>query len=99
MFYVRKLLFEEGNKSFEFVKSYGFVHAQEFALQDDWNEGVMYQKLSHVAMKLAKPVEGNAKGETLAMNAPFGKKSNFGFKVKLFLESTPSDSTTPLGWQ
>ena len=32
------LLLEEGNKRFDFDKSYGFVHEQQFALHDDCNE-------------------------------------------------------------
>ena len=49
LFYDSILLLEEGNKCFEFVKSYGFVRAHQFALQDNWDEGGMYQKLCHVA--------------------------------------------------
>ena len=45
----------------------------------DWQGGAMYQILCHVARKHDKLVEGIAKCETLAMNAPFGKRSNFGF--------------------
>ena len=64
-FYVINLLLEEGNKCFEFLKIYDFVHEQQFALQDDWNEGAMYQKLCHVAVKHDKPVEVNAKSITI----------------------------------
>ena len=92
MFYDSTLLFEEGNKCFEFVKSYEFEHEQQFALQDDWNEGVMYQKQCHVAMKDGKPVKGNAKCETQTMNASFEKKTNFDFKVSLFEKTIPSNS-------
>ena len=63
-FCASNLLLQEGNKFFELVKSYGFVHEQQFALQDDWNEDAMYEKLCHVAMKHDKPVEGNVKSET-----------------------------------
>ena len=73
MFYARNLHLEVGNKCFELDKSYGFEHEQQLALQDDWNERVMYQKLCHVVMKLDMSVKGNAKGETQARNAPFGK--------------------------
>ena len=34
MFYVGSLLLEEGNKGFEFVKSYDFVQEQQFALHE-----------------------------------------------------------------
>ena len=57
------LHFEEGNKCFELDKSYGIVHEQQFALQDDWNQEAMYQKVCHVAMKHDKPEESNAKCE------------------------------------
>ena len=74
MFNDSTLLLEEGNKCFEFDKSYGFVHEQQFALLDDCNEEAMYRKLCHVAAKHDKPVECNAKGETRTMIATFGKK-------------------------
>ena len=51
MFHDSTLLLEEGNKCFEFDKSYGFVHEQQFALLDDCNEEAMYRKLCHVAAK------------------------------------------------
>ena len=73
-------------------QKYGFVHEQQFALQDDENEEAMYQKLCHVVMKHDKPVEGNAKGEKQTMNATFGKKFDFDFKVSLVEETIPSDS-------
>ena len=92
MFYDSILLFEEGNKCFDFVKSYEFEHEQQFALQDDWNEGVMYQKQCHVAMKDGKPVKGNAKCETQTMNASFEKKTDFDFKVRFFEKTIPSNS-------
>ena len=50
-FYPRNLLLEEGNKCFELYKSNGFVHEQQFALQDDWDEIPMFRKLCHSAMK------------------------------------------------
>ena len=90
--YTETLLFDEGNKCFEVDKSYGFVHEQHFALQDDSNEGAMYQKLCRVAMKHDKPVEGNAKSETQTMNATFGRNFDFDFKVRLGQEAIPSDS-------
>ena len=91
-FYADNLLLEGGNKRFELDKSYGFVHEQQFALQDDWKEEAMYQKLYHVAMKHDKPVEGNAKCETQATNANFGKKFDFDFKVIQVEETIPNDS-------
>ena len=90
LFYVRNLHFEEGSKCFQLNKMFGFVNEQQFALQADWNEGAMYQKLCHVAMKHDKPVEGNGKGETQDMNAPFGKKTDFDFEVNLVEETIPS---------
>ena len=68
MIYVGNPLLEEGNKCFELDKSYGFVHEQLFALQEDWSEEAMSPKICHVAMKLDKTVEGNAKNETQVMN-------------------------------
>ena len=59
-FFAGILLLEERNKCIELDKSYGFVHEQQFALEDDWNEGGMYQKLFHVAMKHETFVDGNA---------------------------------------
>ena len=61
--YADSLPFEQGTKCFELDKSYGIVHEQQFALQDDWTQEAMYQKLCHVAMKHGKPVESNAKCE------------------------------------
>ena len=86
------LLLEEGNKCFEFDKSYGFVHEQQFALLDDCSEEAMYRKLCHVAAKNDKPVECNAKGETRTMIATFGKKIDFDFKVGLVEETIPSNN-------
>ena len=86
------LLLEEGNKCFEFDKSYGFVHEQQFALLDDCNEEAMYRKLCHVAAKHDEPVECNAKGETRTMIATFGKKFDFDFKVSLVDETIPSNN-------
>ena len=86
------LLLEEGNKCFEFDKSYGFVHEQQFALLDDCNEEAMYRKLCHVAAKHDEPVECNAKGETRTMIATFGKKFDFDFKVSLVEETIPSNN-------
>ena len=86
------LLLEEGNKCFEFDKSYGFVHEQQFALLDDCNEEAMYRKLCHVAAKHDEPDECNAKGETRTMIATFGKKFDFDFKVSLVEETIPSNN-------
>ena len=72
-FYASNLLLEEGNKCFKLDKTYGFVHEQQFALQDNWNEEAMHQKLCQVAIKHEKPVNGNAECKTQAMNAFFGK--------------------------
>ena len=92
MFHDSTLLLEEGNKCFEFDKSYGFVHEQQFALLDDCNEEAMYRKLCHVAAKHDKPVECNAKGETRTMIATFGKKFDFDFKVSLVEETIPRNN-------
>ena len=92
MFHDSTLLLEEGNKCFEFDKSYGFVHEQQFALLDDCSEEAMYRKLCHVATKHDKPVECNAKGETRTMIATFGKKFDFDFKVSLVEETIPSNN-------
>ena len=92
MFHDSTLLLEEGNKCFEFDKSYGFVHEQQFALLDDCSEEAMYRKLCHVAAKHDKPVECNAKGETRTMIATFGKKFDFDFKVGLVEETIPSNN-------
>ena len=92
MFHDSTLLLEEGNKCFEFDKSYGFVHEQHFALLDDCNEEAMYRKLCHVAAKHDKPIECNAKGETRTMIATFGKKFDFDFKVGLVEETIPSNN-------
>ena len=92
MFHDSTLLLEEGNKCFEFDKSYGFVHEQQFELLDDCNEEAMYRKLCHVAAKHDKPVECNAKGETRTMIATFRKKFDFDFKVSLVEETIPSNN-------
>ena len=92
MFHDSTLLLEEGNKCFEFDKSNGFVHEQQFALLDDCSEEAMYRKLCHVAAKHDEPVECNAKGETRTMIATFGKKFDFDFKVSLVEETIPSNN-------
>ena len=92
MFHDSTLYLEEGNKCFEFDKSYGFVQEQQFALLDDCNEEAMYRKLCHVAAKHDKPVECNAKGETRTMIATFGKKFDFDFKLSLVEETNPSNN-------
>ena len=86
------LLLEEGNKCFEFDKSYGFVHEQQFALLDDCNEEAMYLNLCHVATKHDKPVECNAKCETRTVTATFGEKFDVNFKVSLVEETIPSNN-------
>ena len=91
-FHDSTLLLEKGNKCFEFDKSYGFVHGQQFALLDDCNEEAMYRKLCHVAAKHDKPVECNAKGETCTMIATFGKNFDFDFKESLVEETIPSNN-------
>ena len=92
MFHDSTLLLEEENNCFEFDKSYGFVHEQQFALLDDCNEEAMYRKLCHVAAKHDEPVECIAKGETRTMIATFGKKFDFDFKVSLVEETIPSNN-------
>ena len=84
------LLLEEGNKCYEFVKSYDFVNEQRYTLPEDLNEIVMYQKLRHVAMKHEKPAKSHAKTETQVVNATFGKKTNFDFKESLLEETNLS---------
>ena len=91
MFHDSTLLLEEG-KCFEFNKSYGFVHEQQFALLDDCSDEAMYRKLCHVAAKHDKPVECNAKGETRTMIATFGKKFDFDFKVSFVEETITSNN-------
>ena len=91
MFHDSTLLLEEGNKCFEFDKSYGLVHEQQFALLDDCNEEAMYRKLCHVAAKHDKPAECNAKGETRTVIATFGEKFDVDFKVSLVEETIPSN--------
>ena len=51
-----------------------------------------------LAVKLDKPVEGNAKGETHTMNPPFGKKTDFDFKVSLVEETIPSNNNVWNPW-
>ena len=92
MFHDSTLLLEEGNKCFEFDKSYGFVHEQQFALLDDCSEEAMYRKLCHVAAKHDKPVECNAKCETRTVIATFGEKFDVDFKVSLVEETIPSNN-------
>ena len=60
-----------------------------FALHESSIEITMYQKLCHVAMKLAKAVEGNAKSETQVMKSPFGKKSDSEINVSLVEQTIP----------
>ena len=84
------LLLEEGNKCYEFVKSYDFGNEQRYTLPEDLNEIVMYQKLCHVAMKHEKPAKSNAKTETQVVNATFGKKTDFDFKESLLEETNLS---------
>ena len=79
-------------------KSYGFVHEQQLAIEDHWNEGPMYQKLCHAAMNRGTPVEGYAKFQTRTMNTPFGKKAEFDFEVSLVEEIIPSNSNIWNPW-
>ena len=58
----------------------------------------MYQKLCHVAMKVDKPVGGNAKGETQTMNAQFEMKADFDFEVSLVEETIPSNKKVSNPW-
>ena len=81
------LLLEEGNKCYEFVKSYDFVNEQRYTLPEELNEIVMYRKLCNVAMKHDKPAKGNAKIETQIVNATFGKKTDFDFNESLLEET------------
>ena len=92
MFYDSNLLLEEGNKCFELNESYGqrFVNEQQFALQDNRNERVMYQKLCHVSMKDDKPFNDDIKVETRTMIATLGRKSEFDFEINLVEETIPS---------
>ena len=92
------LLLEEGNKCYEFVKSYDFVNEQRYTLPEDLNEIVMYQKLCHVAMKHEKPAKSNAKTETQIVNATFGKKTDFDFNESLLEETIPSHSSIWNPW-
>ena len=92
------LLLEEGNKCYEFVKSYDFVNEQRYTLPEDLNEIVMYQRLCHVAMKHDKPAKGNAKVETQIVNATFGKKTDFDFNERLLEETIPSHSNIWNPW-
>ena len=73
-FYVGYQHLEEGNKGFQLDKNFGFVHEQQIALQADWNEQAVYQKIYRVAIEHDKPVEGNTKNELHTMNAQFRKK-------------------------
>ena len=97
-FYDSKLLIEKGNKRFEFVESYGIVHEQQFAVQDDWNEKAMYRKLCYSAMKQDKPVNDDIKIETQTMNASFEKETDFDFKKSLVEQLIPSDSKVWNQW-
>ena len=74
------------------------MHEQQFALQDDWNGEVMYQKLCHVAKIDDKPVESNAKCETQDINALFGKKNGFYFGVSLVEKAIQSNNNVWNPW-
>ena len=97
MLYDPNLLLEEGNKCFEMDKCFGFIHEQHCALQDDWNEEAMYQRLCHEVVTQDEPVEGKTKGGLQAMNAPFEKKLVFFFKVSLKKLSQVIVYLEPLG--
>ena len=92
------LLLEEGNKCYEFVKSYDFVNEQRYTLPEDLNEIVMHRKQSHVAMKHDKPAKCHAKIETQIVNATFGKKTDFDFNESLLEETIPSHSSIWNPW-
>ena len=96
--YDNTLLLEEGNKCYEFVKSYDFVNEQRYTLPEELNEIVMYRKLCHVAMKHDKPAKSNAKIETQIVNATFGKKTDFDFNESLLDETIPSHSSIWNPW-
>ena len=49
-------------------------------------------------MKHDKPVEGNSKDGTQTMNAPFGKKTDFDFKVGFVEKIIPSVSNIWNHW-
>ena len=91
-FYADDLLPEEGNKCYELDKFYIFVHQQQFALQDHWNEKVMNPRLCHVAKKDDKPMEGNTKCGRHTVIALFGKKTDFDFVVSFVEETFPSNT-------
>ena len=74
------------------------MHEQQFSVQEDRNDEAMYQKLCHVPMEHDKPVEGIAKGETQTLNATFGKKIDFEFKISLVEETIPRDSNARNHW-
>ena len=97
-FHARNLLLEEGNKCFELDKSNGFVHEQQFALQDDWDETAMFRKLCYSAMNHDKPVKDNTKSETQAMNATVGKRFDLEFKVSLVEETIVNDCNISNHW-
>ena len=93
------LLLEEGNKCYEFVKSYDFVNEQRYTRPEELNEIVMHRKQCHVAMKHDKPAKGHAKIETQIVNAFFGKKTDFDFNEESLLEETiPSHSSIWNPW-
>ena len=92
------LLLEEGNKCYEFVRSYDFVNEQRYTLPEDLNEIVMHRKQCHVAMKHDKPAKGHAKIETQIVNATFGKKTDFDFNESLLEETIPSHSSIWNHW-
>ena len=70
-------------------KSSGFVNEQQCALQDNWNEIVMYRKLCHGVVTHDKPMEGNARDDKQTMNATFERKSDFDFEKNLVEGTTP----------
>ena len=70
----------------------GFFHAQQCALQEDWDEEAMYQKLCHFAMKHGEPVEGNAKGGIQRHECNLWKEFSPYSKVILVEETISNDS-------
>ena len=74
------------------------MEEQRIAPQKDFNETAMYHKLCHDAMKHDKPVNDNTKSETQTMNAPFGKKNDFDFMLRLLEKTISSHSNKWIHW-
>ena len=91
-FHDSNLHLEVGNNCLEFVKSFGFVHEQHFALHEDLNGTTVFQKLCHGTMIGDKPVNDNTKNEAQALKEHFGRKTDLDFKENLVEETIPSDT-------